>query len=270
MMLAYLKILRPINGLMSVFAVFIAAMLVGVPISLPLLLSFAVVFLVSGAGMVINDYYDYEIDKINRPKRPIPSGKISRRTAMVYAVLLFLIANVIAFSLNNYMFGLAVFNTLVAFVYSWKMKRRLLFGNMLVSWLVASTFFFGSLLNETIEVIIIILFMLSFSSNMGREITKTIEDVKGDMKVKANTLPIVAGKNFAYLIACIFIIFSIIFSFLPYTFNLLNIYYLILVIIADIGFTISCFLILISPKKSQKIMKISMLVALVAFLVGTY
>jgi geranylgeranylglycerol-phosphate geranylgeranyltransferase len=268
MMFAYLEILRPINGLMSVFAVFIAAMLVGFPISLELLLAFIVVFLVSSAGMIINDYFDYEIDKINRPKRPIPSGRISRRGALIYAVLLFLIANIIAFFLNFYMFGLAVLNTFIAFVYSWKLKKRLLFGNILVSWLVASTFFFGSLLNETIGVIIIILFMLSFSSNMGREITKTIEDVKGDKRAKANTLPIVAGKNFAYLIACVFIIFSIVFSFLPYVFNLLNIYYLIFVIIADIGFTISCFIILISPKKSQKIMKISMLIALVAFLVG--
>jgi len=63
MMLAYLKILRPINGLMSVFAVFIAAVLVGFPISsLELMLAFAVVFLISSAGMVINDYFDYEID----------------------------------------------------------------------------------------------------------------------------------------------------------------------------------------------------------------
>ena len=269
MMLAYLKILRPINGLMSVFAVFIAAMLVGFPISMELLLAFIVVFLVSSAGMVINDYFDYDIDRVNRPKRPLPSGKISKKGALVYSILLFLIANVVAFYLNIYMFGLAILNTFIAFVYSWKIKKVLLFGNILVSWLVASTFFFGSLLNESIEVIIIMLFMLSFSANMAREITKSIEDMKGDKKAKANTLPIVAGKNFSYLIACAFVIFSIVFSFMPYIFDLLNSYYLVLVIIADIGFTISCFIILISPKKSQKIMKISMLVALISFLVGT-
>jgi geranylgeranylglycerol-phosphate geranylgeranyltransferase len=270
MMLAYLKILRPLNGLMSIFAVFIAAMLVGFPISMQLFLSFIVVFLISSGGMVINDYFDYEIDKLNRPKRPLPSGKISKRSALVYAVLLFLIANAVAFYLNIYMFALAVFNTFVAFVYSWKVKKVLLFGNVLVSWLVASTFFFGSLLNENIEVIIIMLFMLSFSANMGREITKSIEDIKGDKKAKANTLPVVAGKNFAYLIACAFLIFSIVFSFMPYIFNLLNLYYLVFAIIADIGFTISCFIIPISPKRSQKIMKISMLIALVAFLVGSF
>jgi geranylgeranylglycerol-phosphate geranylgeranyltransferase len=270
MMLSYLKILRPVNGLMSVFAVFIAAMLVGFPVSLPLLLAFLVVFLVSGAGMVINDYFDYEIDKVNRPKRPLPSGKISRKNALIYAVFLFVIANLVALYLNIYMFGLVLLNTLVALVYSWRLKKRLLMGNVLVSWLVASTFFFGSLLTGTITVVILILFMLSFSANMGREITKTIEDVEGDRKAKANTLPIVAGKKFASLIACAFVLFSIAFSFMPYLFNLLNIYYLILVIIADMGFAVSCFTILITPRKSQKIMKVSMFVALLAFLVGTY
>ena len=95
--------------------------------------------------MVINDYYDYEIDKINRPKRPLPSGKISKKNALIYAVILFTIANIIALYLNFYMLGLALFNTFIAFVYSWKLKKRLLMGNVLVSWLVASTFFFGSL-----------------------------------------------------------------------------------------------------------------------------
>jgi len=270
MMFAYLEILRPFNGLMSVFAVFIAAMLIGFPISFQLLLAFIVVFLISSSGMVINDYFDYIIDKINRPKRPIPSKRISRKNALNYAISLFLIANIVALFLNFYTFALAVFNTFIVFIYSWKLKRKLLIGNLLVSWLVASTFFFGSLLKEVITVTILILFLVAFSSNVGREIAKTIEDIKGDRKIKAKTLPIIAGKNFAAWITCVFIIFAIIFSFLPYVFNLLSINYLILVIIADIVFAFSCFTVFISPKKSQRIMKIAMFIALIAFLVGVF
>ena len=269
-MFAYLEILRPLNGLMSVFAVFIAAVLIELPISSQLLLAFIVVFLISSGGMIINDYFDYKIDKINRPKRPIPSKRISRKAALSYAISLFLIANIIALFLNLYTSALAIFNTFIIFIYSSKLKRRLLIGNLFVSWLVASTFFFGSLLKEMITVTILILFLLSFSSNIGREIAKSIEDVKGDRKIKAKTLPIVAGKNFSAWIACIFIIFAIIFSFLPYIFGLLNINYLILVIISDVVFVFSCFIVFISPKKSQRIMKIAMFIALVAFLVGTY
>ena len=270
MMLAYLDMLRPLNGLMSVFAVFIAALLVGFPISFQLLLAFVVVFLISGAGMVINDYFDYKIDKINRSKRPIPSGKVSRKNALIYAILLFAIANIVALFLNVYMFALAVFNTFVAIVYSWKLKKKLLIGNIVVSWMVASTLFFGSLLEEALTVIIVILFMLSFSANLGREITKSIEDMKGDKRLKARTLPIVVGKNFSGWIACLFLLFPIIFSFLPYTLNLLNINYLIVVLVADTLFAISCFLILISPVRAQKFMKTAMVIALIAFLIGIF
>ncbi|MBN2203061.1 MAG: UbiA family prenyltransferase [Candidatus Aenigmarchaeota archaeon] len=270
MMLACLEMTRPLNGLMSVFAVFVAATLVNFPISYPMLLAFLVVFLVSGAGMVINDYFDYDIDKINRPKRPLPSGRVSKRMALVFAFVLFLIANVLALMLNVQILALTVFNTIVAFVYSWKLKRKLLIGNMTVSWMVASTFIFGSLLTKTLDPIIIILFMLSFSANLGREITKTIEDMKGDMKAKANTLPIVAGKNFAAWVACIFVIFSIFFSFMPYMFGLLGVNYLSLVIVADIFFAISCPLALVTPHKSQKVMKIAMIIALTAFLLGAF
>lgn len=270
MMLAYLELTRPFNGLMSIFAVFVAALLVGFPLSYQLLAAFLVVFLISGSGMVINDYFDYETDKVNRKKRPIPSGRVSRKNALIYSVILIAIALAVSLYLNLYMFGLVLFNTLVAFVYSWKLKKKLMIGNIAVSWLVASTLLFGSFLNETLPPVIIILFLLSFSANLGREITKTIEDVKGDKKIKANTLAIVAGRNFAGWIACLFVLFPVIFSFLPYFFNLLSINYLILVIVADLFFVISCFLILISPGKAQKFMKVGMFIALIAFLLGVF
>lgn len=267
-MIAYIEILRPLNGLMAVFAVFVAATLVNFFIPYQLLLAFLVVFLISSAGMIINDYFDYEIDKINRPKRPIPSGRISRKTALTYSVVLFLIADFIALFLNFYAFVLAILNTVINIIYSWKLKKMVLIGNFSVSWLAASTFLFGNLLMGNISIIVLLLFLMAFSSNVGREITKSIEDVEGDKRIRVKTLPIVAGKNFAGLIAMIFIIFAIIFSPLPYVFNLLSINYLYLVIVTDIIFAFSCFLIFILPKKSQKLMKIAMFIAIVAFLVG--
>jgi len=267
-MFAYLEILRPLNGLMAVFAVFVAVMLVNFFIPYQLSLAFLVVFLISSAGMIINDYFDYEIDKINRPKRPIPSGRIPRKTALIYAVVLFLIADFIALFINFYAFILAILNTVINIIYSWKLKKMILIGNFSVSWLAASTFIFGNLLTGNISITVLLLFLMAFSSNIGREITKSIEDVEGDKRIRARTLPIVAGKNFAGLVAMIFIIFAIIFSPLPYMLNLLSINYLYLVIVTDIIFAFSCFLIFILPKKSQKLMKIAMFIAIVAFLAG--
>jgi len=269
-MFAYLEILRPFNGLMSAFAVIISAILIGFFAPLQIAIACFSVFLISSGGMVINDYFDYKIDRINRPKRVVTSGKISRKTALNYSLSLFLIGIAAALFLNFYMFTLAIFNSLLLLIYSWKIKKTILIGNFIVSWLAASSFLFGSLLQEKITALILILFMMAFSSSIGREIAKSIEDVKGDRKMKLKTLPIIAGNAFSAWIACIFMIFAIIFTFLPYILNLLNIIYLYVVLIADVIAAFSCFIIFISPKRSQEMIKIAMLIVLIAFLIGTF
>jgi geranylgeranylglycerol-phosphate geranylgeranyltransferase len=269
MMLSYLEILRIPNAVMSVFAVIISAILTSFYNPLQILIACLSVFLISGGGMVINDYFDYEADKINRPKRALPSKKISRDFALKYSLILLLLGNIFALFLNFQMLVIALVNTFLVIIYSWKLKKVVLLGNFTVSWLAASIFLFGSLLSSFITATIFILFLMAFSSNIGREIAKAIEDVEGDKKIKARTLPIVAGRNFAAWIAAIFIIFAVLFSFLPYIFYLLDIKYLLIVTIADIIFLYSCFAIFLSPKKSQKMMKIAMFIALIAFLVGT-
>ena len=167
-----------------------------------------------------------------------------------------------------------MFNIFITTIYASLHFKRLkipLLANLTDSWLVASTFLFGGLLfNTNISITILLLSILAFFANLGREIVKDIEDIKGDEKFNYKTLPITVGKNYASWIACTFVLFAIIFSFLPYLFNLLTINYLIFVLIADTIFAISCPLILISPIKAQKFMKIGMFIALISFLVGIF
>ena len=74
---AYLEILRPFNALMAVVAIFLMAIISG-NFTLGVFIAGAVVFIITGAGNSINDYFDYKIDAINKPERPIPSGRIPR------------------------------------------------------------------------------------------------------------------------------------------------------------------------------------------------
>ena len=69
-MIPYITITRPVNGLMSVFAVYIATLVAGMPIypEFSVILAMLSVFFINGGGMVINDYFDVEIDKINKPQ----------------------------------------------------------------------------------------------------------------------------------------------------------------------------------------------------------
>lgn len=267
-MIVYLEILRPSVCILTIFAVIVGALVGGVLILYHLLIGCLVAFLIAGAGNTINDYFDYETDRVNKPHRPIPSGKISRKITLNYSVALFLMAIFLVLFLNIYLIILAFFNIIVILVYGWKLKRLPLIGNFGPSWLAASSFLFGNLLTGSISITVLLLFLMAFSSNIGREITKSIEDIEGDKRTRVRTLPIVAGKNFAGLIAMIFVLFAIFFSPLPYMLNLLNINYLYLVIVTDITFAFSCFLIFILPKKSQRLMKIAMFIAIVAFLLG--
>ena len=270
MMLAFVKILRPLNGLMAVFAVLISAFMVNFPFDYTLVLACLVVFLVSGGGMVLNEYFDYEIDKINKPKRPLPSKKISRNVALIYAIVLLIVANILVVFLNFNLFLFTIFNTILLIIYSWKLKKTPLIGNLTVSWLAASTFLFGSLLKGVLTATIVILFMMAFLSNVAREIIKTIEDMKGDKKLKAKTIPLLFGEKAAAWIAIFFIFLGIIATPFPYALGLVNIYYAAFIAIADLVFAASIFFIFVSPKKSQKYMKIGMIIALVAFLVGVF
>ena len=65
----YIEILRPGNVIMAVIAIVLVA-IVGHTVSLPIILAMLAVFFEISAGNVINDYFDYKIDLINKPHRP--------------------------------------------------------------------------------------------------------------------------------------------------------------------------------------------------------
>ncbi|MEM7824084.1 MAG: UbiA family prenyltransferase [Candidatus Aenigmatarchaeota archaeon] len=267
-MLAYLKILRPSVVLLAIFAVVVGAVLSGFLEIFSIAVAVVVVALVCGGGNIINDIFDYEIDKVNRPQRLLPSGKISLKSAKIYAALL-LVAS-IAFALvflNKAQLVLVLFNIGIAFLYSWRLKALPLLGNLCPSWLAASSFLFGALF-VGIGPTIILLFLMAFFANIGREIVKAIEDMPGDKRAGYRTLPLVVGKNFSTGLAIIFVVFAVLLSPLPWLFGLLSIYYLYTVFIADLIFAAACWRAIMDARKGQMLMKVAMFVAILAFLSG--
>ena len=268
-MISYLKIIRPLNGVMSAIAVYIAALISGAItlsalFAMPVLFAMLVVFLISGFGMIVNDIYDIEIDKINKPNRPLPSGKISMRNAKIYSIVLFLLGIVLAYLINIYAIGIALLASLLLYIYATKLKKTLLIGNIIVSILVGLTFIYGGVINMNVFPVLI-LAILSFLSNMGREIYKTCEDILGDKKAKANTIALKYGVIRAKSVGSLFIILAVAMSIIPFILGIFGVSYLIAVIVADLFFIASIF----SPViKSAKFVKIAMLISLIAFLLG--
>jgi len=259
----YVSIIRPSVSLMSAVGALVGALIAGAGFSVSLPCAIVAVFLISGGGVVLNDYYDIEIDKINAPHRVLPSGSMSKKAAICYSIALFVLGLVFSYLANLYCLTLAALNVFLEFLYARNLKRTPLIGNAVDSWFVASTFLFGAMLTMNFGTVWMVS-LLAFIANMGREIFGDIEDVAGDEKLGLKTLPIISMRS-AVITATAFIISAVILSFLPYVLGIFGLNYLLVVAVADVLFIVSLFQ---KPRANQKTTKIAMFIALVAFLVG--
>jgi geranylgeranylglycerol-phosphate geranylgeranyltransferase len=175
------------------------------------------VALVTAAGNVINDYFDAEIDAVNRPDRPIPSGSVTRPVARSFAVTLFLAGILVSFFTGPLCTGIAIINSLVLVAYAGKLKRTPLLGNITVAYLSSSIFLFGGALNGWDGLVHIIpIAVITFFAMLSRELVKDAEDVMGDQAGNADTVPIRFGiKKTAYL-AFFCTVVAVITSVIPY------------------------------------------------------
>jgi geranylgeranylglycerol-phosphate geranylgeranyltransferase len=272
----YLHILRPHNCLIAAVAVLLGVMMVGggIPLEVSLLATFAA-FVICGAGNIINDYYDFEIDKVNRPERPLPSGRMGPRTAFVYALVLFCAGVSISATINTAALGLASFNSVLLYAYAWKVKARGgLTKNFVVSYLVASPFLFGGIVTMGNLWVVLIFVVCAFLVNTAREILKDIEDYEGDMGF-VETLPMKVGLNQAFFIAGFFAVTAVVISPLPGVLGLLKNWsaYLVLIFITDAIIFYPFLKVKMADQENarwaQKILKKGMVMALVAFFLGT-
>jgi geranylgeranylglycerol-phosphate geranylgeranyltransferase len=227
-------------------------------------LIFLTVFLVTGAGNAINDYYDREIDAINRPTRPIPSRRISARAALYYSLVLFAAGCLFAGLVNQICLAVAAFNSLLLILYARNLKATPLAGNISVAFLTGSTFLFGGAATGAAGLLANqVPFLLSFLVSMSREIAKDIEDMAGDRLGGARTLPILAGERLSSGLAAAFALAAVVLGF----FAPFGRAYLEIVAVADLFFLLSVLKIARGDATgSQKALKRGMAVALLAFI----
>ena len=270
----YIDIIRPLNCLMIVFTVLLSAYIgytsTGTAIIyLDIIIAVITTFLIFSGGNVINDYFDVEVDKINRPNRPIPSGRISKERAYNLAIAFFLIAGGLSTLLNPYAIIIVWINIFFVYLYS-KIKEKTPYGSLFVGYFVGSAFLFGGVISNIASLKILgILALLAFLSNVAREITKDIEDVDGD-KYKKTTIATYYDDRTAGVVAAVLLFITILISVLPAPY--MNEYYMYTIAVADMLFAYSAYRMINKPKEHasemQKFEKIAMIVALIAFFVG--
>lgn len=272
----FLRIIRPLNCLMMGFAVIVGASLVfALNFSINLLLGFITSFTLTGASMAINDYYDREIDAINEPNRPIPSGAVSPKEALSFAFVLSLVGFVAALVINISCFIVAVIAWVIFVAYTTKGKRTGLPGNFLVSACVAMPFIYGSFVAEKrLELAVAIFAAIVFLSNTGREVAKGIVDVEGDKSQNINTIAVMFGDKTAAFMASVFLVLAVGLSPLPWLWRLVSKWFLPFVILTDAGLILSSILLVRDySRENARRVKNSILIwfitGLLAFVAGT-
>lgn len=207
--LATIEIVRPHNMMAAATCVSAGYYIAGgrdvAIIIYPVLLTALVV----GFGNLINDYFDADIDRVNKPRRPIPSGRLSSVYVRTLYCLGTVVISVAAFVMINMVLALIIVAwELSLFLYAWKLKRLLLLGHLLVGLVASSAFIFGAVVVNNIDAVVFPCFF-AFIFVMGRELVKGAEDVEGDRFVGAKTLSVRLGAKrtgdlaVCFMLACV-------------------------------------------------------------------
>jgi len=275
---SYFRLMRPVNCFMMGFAVIVGAALASLSAlisSLPnLAYGFATGFMLTAASMAINDYYDREIDAVNEPNRPIPSGAVKPKEALAFASVLTAIGFSIAYLTSIFCLLTAVIAWLLFVTYTTVGKRSGLPGNFLVSACVAIPFVYGSvaIVNE-VRLAVLIFALIAFLSNTGREVTKGIVDVRGDKTRNVKTLAVRYGEKRAAVAAAVFYLSSVLLSPTPLFLSLVSFWFIPLVVLTDTGLVASSIMLVRdysggNARRVKKTVLLWFIIGLLAFVVG--
>jgi geranylgeranylglycerol-phosphate geranylgeranyltransferase len=265
---------RPLNVLITIVTILIAAMITG-KFALNSLLIFAAItaaFIAVGAN-VVNDIFDVEIDRINKPKRILPAGRISIKHAWGYFSVAYSIGLIFAVLSDIIMLMIAIVIAVLLYLYSAYLKQTIIWGNLTVSVSAAAAFLYGAqAVSHWVDGIIPAIFALFF--HFGREVVKDMQDIEGDLAHNAVTFAGRFGKRRSVLLINIVFAILICLTLIPYLVGIYNQYYLWIVVLGvDLVLITICIILWryndrSSLGKISHLLKLDMLVGLLSIYVG--
>jgi len=224
----------------------------------------------TAAVFILNDYFDIETDKKNkRFDRPLVSGEISRKNALIAVFILYAISLLIGFYAGFYAFIFILLFAFLSVFYTPVFKKTPIIGNVFVALTMSAPFLFANLIfSLNVNFYISLLFWISFTVGFGREVIQTARDVKGDSKIKAKTLPMVIGVTNAIHLGVLFILAAILMSLIPFN----KIFYLPLILICDSLLLLSVYEVEFKRnfKKFRNYSLWAMLIGIIAFLLISF
>ncbi len=229
--------------------------------------------LVASAGNIINDFYDIDVDKINRPDRVLPREFLSLKEAVRICFFFNSAAVIISIYINIYAVTIVLLSILIIFLYSYKLKNIPFLGNFVVAFFTGLAFIYGGIAvsNWTYAIIPAI---FAFFINLIREILKDMEDAEGDRISDIQTFPLkygfTASINLIYWLTVVLIILTT----FPFFLKIYKIEYFI-IIMTTVNLLLVYFLREVKKdqtkknlSKMSKLLKLSMLLGLIAIYLG--
>jgi chlorophyll synthase len=169
--------------------------------------------LVCGASQIVNDWFDRDVDAINEPQRPIPSGRAPGKSALWFAMLWTLIAQTWAMALGPWVSIATFVGLLLAWAYSappLRLKLNGWWGNSAVAlsyeglaWVTGAAIVLGGALPEGRILLIALLYSVGAHGIMTLNDFKSVE---GDLKMGIRSLPAQLGRERAAWVACLFML----------------------------------------------------------------
>lgn len=192
----WVKLARPANAAIAGLGVWLGHACLPVPLAWKAAaLGSAAMALLAAAGNMQNDALDLEADRINRPDRPLPSGRISRGAVLTVSIFLYLLAVLAALALGRSESLLTAGMGLLLCAYNLRLKALPLLGNLAVAVLCALAIYLPELGRAPDFTAIPVLF--AFLTTLAREVAKDAEDMAGDLAIGYLTLPIRFGTGAA-------------------------------------------------------------------------
>lgn len=265
---AILDLIRPGNIVMGCTGVVVGAVAaIGFGVTgkgFGLFVGCLVASLYMAGGNALNDYADREADSINHPERPIPSGRLKARTALIISATSYGVGSALILFLPPAAILIAGLAGLLLISYEIWIKAAGFAGNLVISALVGMLFLFGGAVVDRPYPALYML-ILAFLATLGREVVKDIQDMSGDSE--RNTVPRIYGTRRARHVASVSMFMTVVLSPLPLFADTVSVFYVPLVIAADATFIYSLRY-LREPERASSLMKSGMAIGLMAFIAG--
>jgi len=209
-----LELLKPVTWFAPMWALACGVVSSGIPVGEHWLRIAGAVLLagplVCGTSQACNDWYDREVDAINEPGRPIPSGRIPGRWGLGIAVAWSVLSLVVAAALGPWVLAAGVFGLALAWAYSappFRLKLNGWFGNTAVGLCYEGLPWFTGAAALTMAQMpdwrITTLALLYSAGAFGIMVLNDFKAVEGDVELGIRTLPVQLGVRRAAILACV-------------------------------------------------------------------